>query len=729
MPALALGTLIGACAILSDEGGRICAATPEVLPIFGWEPAELVGRAISSLIPAAATTGFVSGFVATGENFVKCASRDSRTFESQVCVEDIELAGESFKVWIVCGSREIEQSESKRRRLARELEETRELAHAGHWYQELGTGKVEWSDSVFRILGLMPGSVEPDRALLLTFVDPTDRAGLECAFERGERDHTAFSLEVRIHRADDAARIIRVSGRVIPDQVGEGAWLTGMIQDVTARHDSDRAITMLTSAVEQTADHVMITRRDGMIEYVNPAFERSSGFARDEVIGTNPRFLKSGRHDDAFYGCLWDAILAGRPFRDTFINKRKNGEIYYEDKTISPILGAHGEITQFVATGKDITPQRIAAELEERLVASLKGAARQWRLTFDSIDKPIVIADGAGVIRRVNVAAQRLSGRGFEDLLGLRLSELPARQPWGGMREILSLESAGEMLREFDQSDGQCWEITGHWYEDEGRQILFIARDVTRLRQLQETVKRNEMMAALGRLVAGVAHEVRNPLFAVSATIDAFDGQSLDSQMACEFVGRLRAEVARLSGLMEDLLQYGRPQEPVLRFGDLCEAIRASARTVELLLAERLVTLELSLGGEPATVLLDPPRMQQVFRNLLENSIQHTPPRGRVAVELRQTDGLADCVITDDGPGFREEDIPHVFEPFFTRRRGGTGLGLAIVKRLIEEHHGTVSIRNRPGGGAEVHVMLPVEELRRGAVELVPEGEQQEVHR
>jgi signal transduction histidine kinase len=114
--------------------------------------------------------------------------------------------------------------------------------------------------------------------------------------------------------------------------------------------------------------------------------------------------------------------------------------------------------------------------------------------------------------------------------------------------------------------------------------------------------------------------------------------------------------------------------------------------------------------NKAATVMVDSERMVQVFRNLIDNAIQHSPRGGVVRIEARETgsdgDRWIECLISDSGPGFRKEDMPNIFKPFFTRRRGGTGLGLSIVQRIIEEHQGSIVASNREEGGAVVQVRL-----------------------
>ena len=137
--------------------------------------------------------------------------------------------------------------------------------------------------------------------------------------------------------------------------------------DIIQNKKAEAELRQLSSVTEQTADTVLITDRDGKIEYVNTAFEQLTGYTRDEALGKTPRLIKSGAHDDEFYRGLWDTILNGNVFQSEIVNRKKNGEIFHEVKTITPLRDAQGHVLHFVATGKDITERkRIEAEIEER---------------------------------------------------------------------------------------------------------------------------------------------------------------------------------------------------------------------------------------------------------------------------------------------------------------------------------------------------------------------------
>jgi diguanylate cyclase (GGDEF)-like protein/PAS domain S-box-containing protein len=168
----------------------------------------------------------------------------------------------------------------------------------------------------------------------------------------------------------------------------------------------------LSSALEQTADSVIITDPNGVIEYVNPAFEQTTGYSRVEALGRKPNLVKSGQHDEAFYRRLWETIGRGEPFREVFINRRKDGTLYHEEKTITPLTDAHGHITQFVSTGKDISA-RMQAEQENRRIQHFLNTV------VENLPNMLFVKDARNLqFVRLNKAAEDLLGYARAELLG-----------------------------------------------------------------------------------------------------------------------------------------------------------------------------------------------------------------------------------------------------------------------------------------------------------------------
>jgi PAS domain S-box-containing protein len=392
-------------------------------------------------------------------------------------------------------------------------------------------------------------------------------------------------------------------------------------------------------------------------------------------------------------------------------------------KSRLPVYGHVQSALQIVAV-------RAAAELERRQrERDLSRANRYLDNLIETASVLIVEIDLAGRLLRVNRCFEEVTGWSRAELLEERWMERlqpPDRFPaatqdvrrylregkWPGYVEAPLLTRTGE-------------ERTISWRnsavrDEEGRVVgtLAIGADITeRLRsiaereKLQESLRKSATLSAVGSLVAGVAHEVRNPLFGIAATLDAFEAELGASPATREYLDVLRSDLGRLRRLMDDLLVYGRPLTLTRQVQPLAPLVAEALRSVRSRAAARAVELRSELEEQLPQVPLDADRMVQVLTNLLENAVELCAPQGAVVVAARYEEGeppILVCSVRDQGPGFRSEDLPRLFEPFFSRRRGGSGLGLAIVQKIVADHFGEVTAGNAPDGGAIVEVRLPV---------------------
>ena len=198
------------------------------------------------------------------------------------------------------------------------------------------------------------------RSLVDLYVDPGAREHfLTLLAEHGGQ---LRSHETALRHKNGSVVWVSTNAQFYYDEQGNIAGVEGTTRDITGRRDAEVWMRKLSSALEQTADAVMVTDRDGMVEYVNAAFTVVTGYTGEEAIGRSPRLLRSGSHEPAFYRQLWRTILAGEVFQDVFVNKRKDGSLYYEEKTITPLKNDEGQITHFISTGKDISDRMQAQE-------------------------------------------------------------------------------------------------------------------------------------------------------------------------------------------------------------------------------------------------------------------------------------------------------------------------------------------------------------------------------
>ena len=338
----------------------------------------------------------------------------------------------------------------------------------------------------------------------------------------------------------------------------------------------------------------------------------------------------------------------------------------------------------------------------------------EWTQTFDAIALPLFITRLDGTIMRVNRAARDLVGGEFCDVLGRNIA-VSEDEPWKTLADTVAAvrDSRTPCTAQIADND-RYWDVNAAWYastSDGEDRVIIVMRDTTDLVRLSESVRRGEKLAALGELVGGVAHEVRNPIFGIGITIDALQQIIPDDAELNELFQVLRGWLGRLNRLMENLLAYGKSWTLVLEEGLLDEVLRPVVEGCRQIAAQSSVTID--AGIEPGLMMLmDGQRLGHAFENLIVNAIQHSSLRQSVEVSARaeSEDGrdYIKCVVRDRGPGFNPIELPRVFEPFFTKRRGGTGLGLSIVQRVVDEHGGIISAANAADGGALITVRFPV---------------------
>jgi signal transduction histidine kinase len=231
--------------------------------------------------------------------------------------------------------------------------------------------------------------------------------------------------------------------------------------------------------------------------------------------------------------------------------------------------------------------------------------------------------------------------------------------------------------------------------------------------RLGASLRRAETLSAMGTLVAGVAHQVRNPLFGISSVIDAMEARLGPREEYGRYLLVLREQADRLATLMHELMAYGRPQAAEKGLGSVADVLAMAEKACQAAVEKSGVTLVVDVPPRMPGLPMDRAGLARVFENLIENAIQSSAAGTTVRVQavFLEGDGGSDCIecsVADQGPGFAPQDLPRVFEPFFTRRRGGTGLGLAVAQRIVEDHRGSITALTGAEGGGVVVVRLPL---------------------
>ena len=258
------------------------------------------------------------------------------------------------------------------------------------WDWDLASGVRWWSDRFTAVFGCASGAQAPGDTAWSGRIHPEDRERVTRSLQEAIRDGRGeWESEYRFARSDGTFAIVRDRSTILRDEQGAATRMSGEMRDITERRESAELLALLSAAVEQTADLVIITDRSGIIQYVNAAFTAQTGFSKEDAVGNNPRIVKSGAHTGEFYASMLGQINAGGVFHGELINRRKNGNLFIESKVITPIKNAEGEIVHFLSTGRDVTERKRSEEDLRSKTALLEA---QMNSTIDGI----AVVDGNG---------------------------------------------------------------------------------------------------------------------------------------------------------------------------------------------------------------------------------------------------------------------------------------------------------------------------------------------
>lgn len=330
-----------------------------------------------------------------------------------------------------------------------------------------------------------------------------------------------------------------------------------------------------------------------------------------------------------------------------------------------------------------------------------------------SLPVGLIATDQQGKFAFANRAAERITGLTLTGTGGAAADEM-LPDYFRHLQELLDREGAifeKEMEGEF--AGGRVVPLSlsaAKIINEEGNFVgrVFIFRDLGEVRRLQDEIRRQEKLAAIGELAAGVAHEIRNPLSSIKGIAsyyrDKFPAGGEDQELA----GVMSEEVDRVSRVISELLELARPTKLELKPTNLHELLRHSARLIAQEAAAKKVEIVLNLPVEPVMATVDPDRLSQCLLNICLNGLQAMEHGGRLTISCpAPVQDKVTIEIKDNGPGIAAADLAKIFDPYFTTKPQGTGLGLAIVHKIIEAHHGQVKVRSTSGRGACFAIILP----------------------
>jgi len=738
---------------LTYRHGYLAECNDAMARMYGYErAAEIVGARLGDLLVRSepANVEYLRAFLSSGYRLTEVESverdRDGNPKYFSNSLVGVVEGGLLRRAW---GT----QRDVTDRRLAdaslRESEErlrrAQQAAHFGTWDWDVTSGSITWSDGIFELLGLAPGSFDPSLGRWLEFVLPEDseavNESVRLAFSRGGD----FTTEFRVRRADGAVRWLAAIGRVEAGPGGELDRMIGVNIDVTDRRLAEESLRESESRYQRAAEAGRVGVWDLDLAtnalYLSPNLKALLGYGEAELAGGLDEWcgLVHPADKEKALSAAAAHVEGLTPKYEVEVRRRhRDGHYLWFRAQGVALKDARGRAYRLTGSDTDVTEHKLA---EERLLYHL----HLTETITDRAAEALFLMDAEGRVTFLNPAAEEMFGWGRDEMLGKSLHDsIHYRRPDGTPYPMNDCPLGGVMER------GES--VQGHedvFFARDGREVfvrcsnapvfeggllagaVLVVSDITARRLAEEERERllareqqarreaEEANRLKDEFLATLSHELRTPLTAVLGWAQMLGAGPLDEETTRRAVEVIRRNAESQRQIVDDVLDASRIITGKLRVApmeiDLSAVVREALDSVGPAAAARGVGLGCELDPEVGPIVGDPHRLRQVVWNLLSNAVKFTGRGGRVHVESGRSLSSVRLTVSDTGQGIAPDFLPYVFDRFrqadgsTTRQHGGLGLGLSIVKHLVEAHGGSVHAYSAgPGRGASFTVELPL---------------------
>ncbi len=380
-------------------------------------------------------------------------------------------------------------------------------------------------------------------------------------------------------------------------------------------------------------------------------------------------------------------------------------------------------LTMFTTSGALLVVAILAGSLAERshhVQQELETQGRDLRdlqvlkdLIFESVGSGLVALDRRGYFTAFNRAAEEITGITAQEAIGQRWESIFG--PGITLDDIPDSVPVRRQEIRFTRKEGRkvplgisFWPLWSGEGNPEG--LIAVCQDLSEIKQMEQRMRQADRLAAIGRVAANIAHEIRNPLAALSGAIEQLTRELPLDETREQLMQIVLRESNRLNQIISEFLEYARPAPLRTEGVNLAELLDE----VVLLLERDPLSAKVKIIRQYAPELparVDAHQLRQALWNLCLNAVQAMPDGGELAIGARILNGTGPRVevwVSDTGQGIGSEDLPHIFEPFFSTKPDGSGLGLAVVHRVVQDHGGEVDVRSTTGAGATFTLSLPL---------------------
>ena len=351
-------------------------------------------------------------------------------------------------------------------------------------------------------------------------------------------------------------------------------------------------------------------------------------------------------------------------------------------------------------------------QVEEALMVS----AQQWRSTFDAITDSVCLLNKEGNILRCNKAMANLLGKSFSDIVGCSCWEVIY-----GTSEAIE-ECPLVRMCETRRRETTVWQMDDHWFnvavdpiQDKDGNItgaVHIMSDISEQKYMEEQLRQSQKMEAVGKLAAGVAHEIGNPLTSISSLTQLLQMKSNDN-FAKENLQLMRENIDRINKIVRNMVDFSRPASNERKFIQVKDVVKDAVNISKFDKRAKNIELITNLASNMRKIPLVADQLLQVFMNIIFNAFDAMPDGGELRISAKQKSEMIHISFTDTGTGINPDVASHIFDPFFTTKEvgKGVGLGLSVSYGIIKSLGGNIEVQSTEGLGSTFTVILPAENL------------------
>jgi len=538
------------------------------------------------------------------------------------------------------------------------------------------------------------------------FIEEPTRESVEQGLGRFlDKKRWAGTVRVRLKSSARPLYFECVVNAIVKGDEIVGASMLG--RDVTEQREKELRFTEL---FETLQEGVYFSTPEGQLLDANPALVGMLGYTtKGELLAVDPGALSPDSTEP----------VLGRMVSDRGVLRTREVKLRRKDGTTATFLDSsravwdtRGNIIRYQGTLVDVTEKRA---MERQLVQQEEFRRR----LLESFPDLILVVDLEERYTFVSSRVRDLLGYQPEILLGKKISELADHSP-----ELASLyHDVASSRQAFASTEYGARHHDGSWrtmrasasqlFDAEAKLIgvIISVRDITTERKLEQQVVQSERLAAMGAMIGGVAHELNNPLTAILGVSELLQDKVTDESSRKQ-LGMLQQQARRAAEIVKDLTYFSRPPAPGKSGINLTEVVERTLTLYAYSLRKNNITVDFLREPGLPYAQGDPQQLMQVFLNLIvnaEQAIREARDGGTLRIRLGKSANSVWASFQDDGTGIPAENLPLIFDPFYTTKRPGrgTGLGLSICKSVMKEHNGNVEAANALGGGAVFTVTLP----------------------